>query len=147
MHALFQAFIAGAIDKKFNEKVTIIVGFVADGSAFIILSLLTEGWMIYPTLILLAGGSIALPALQGLMSAQVNQANQGKLQGILVSLTNATGVIGPLLFSFIFGLTLANWDGWVWLIGAIMYIFLIVFILSFYRSSRQIVKIVTRPAS
>ncbi|EOE5322041.1 Tet(A)/Tet(B)/Tet(C) family tetracycline efflux MFS transporter [Providencia rettgeri] len=147
MHALFQAFIAGAIAKKFNEKVTIIVGFVADGSALIILSLLTEGWMIYPTLILLAGGSIALPALQGLMSAQVNQANQGKLQGILVSLTNATGVIGPLLFSFIFGLTLANWDGWVWLIGAIMYIFLIVFILSFYRSSRQIVKIVTRPAS
>ncbi len=147
MHALFQAFIAGAIAKKFNEKVTIIVGFVADGSAFIILPLLTEGWMIYPTLILLAGGSIALPALQGLMSAQVNQANQGKLQGILVSLTNATGVIGPLVFSFIFGLTLANWDGWVWLIGAIMYIFLIVFILSFYRSSRQTVKIVTRPAS
>ncbi len=26
---------------------------------------------------------------------------QAKLQGILVSLTNATGVIGPLLFSFI----------------------------------------------
>lgn len=147
MHALFQAFVAGAIAKKFNEKVTIIVGFVADGSAFIILSLLTEGWMIYPTLILLAGGSIALPALQGLMSAHVNQANQGKLQGVLVSLTNATGVIGPLLFSFIFGLTLASWDGWVWLIGAIMYVFLIVFILSFYRSSRQIVKIVTRPAS
>ncbi|WP_273845059.1 Tet(A)/Tet(B)/Tet(C) family tetracycline efflux MFS transporter [Providencia rettgeri] len=147
MHALFQAFVAGAIAKKFNEKVTIIVGFVADGSAFIILSLLTEGWMIYPTLILLAGGSIALPALQGLMSAHVNQANQGKLQGVLVSLTNATGVIGPLLFSFILGLTLASWDGWVWLIGAIMYVFLIVFILSFYRSSRQIVKIVTRPAS
>ncbi|EMT6574727.1 Tet(A)/Tet(B)/Tet(C) family tetracycline efflux MFS transporter [Providencia rettgeri] len=147
MHALFQAFVAGAIAKKFNEKVTIIVGFVADGSAFIILSLLTEGWMIYPTLILLAGGSIALPALQGLMSAHVNQANQGKLQGVLVSLTNATGVIGPLLFSFILGLTLASWDGWVWLIGAIMYVFLIVFILSFYRSSRQIVKIVTRSAS
>ena len=147
MHTLFQAFVAGAIAKKFNEKVTIIVGFVADGSAFIILSLLTKGWMIYPTLVLLAAGSIALPALQGLMSAHVNQANQGKLQGVLVSLTNATGVIGPLLFSFIFGLTLANWDGWVWLIGAIMYVFLIVFILSFYRSSRQIVKIVTRPAS
>lgn len=34
------------------------------------------------------------------LAAQVNQANQGKLQGILVSLTNAPGVIGPLLFSF-----------------------------------------------
>ncbi|MCV5926931.1 hypothetical protein OFO11_34070, partial [Escherichia coli] len=88
------------------------------------LSLLTKGWMIYPTLILLAGGSIALPALQGLMSAQVNQTNQGKLQGVLVSLTNTTGVIGPLLFSFIFGQTLASWDGWIWMIGAIMYVLL-----------------------
>ncbi|WP_415886434.1 Tet(A)/Tet(B)/Tet(C) family tetracycline efflux MFS transporter [Providencia rettgeri] len=131
MHALFQAFIAGAIAKKFNEKVTIIVGFVADGSAFIILSLLTEGWMIYPTLILLAGGSIALPALQGLMSAHVNHANQGKLQGVLVSLTNATGVIGPLLFSVIFGQTLLIWDGWVWMIGAMLYALLIVIYLLF----------------
>ncbi|WP_272680377.1 Tet(A)/Tet(B)/Tet(C) family tetracycline efflux MFS transporter [Providencia sp. PROV032] len=147
MHALFQAFIAGAIAKKFNEKVTIIVGFIADGTAFIILSLLTEGWMIYPTLVLLAGGSIALPALQGLMSAQVNQANQGKLQGILVSLTNATGVIGPLLFSFIFGQTLATWDGWLWLIGAMMYVLLIAFILSFHRSSSQIVETAKLPKS
>ncbi|MDL9984486.1 Tet(A)/Tet(B)/Tet(C) family tetracycline efflux MFS transporter [Providencia rettgeri] len=131
MHALFQAFIAGAIAKKFNEKVTIIVGFVADGSAFIILSLLTEGWMIYPTLILLAGGSIALPALQGLMSAHVNHANQGKLQGVLVSLTNATGVIGPLLFSVIFGQTLLIWDGCVWMIGAMLYALLIVIYLLF----------------
>ncbi|MBN6361852.1 Tet(A)/Tet(B)/Tet(C) family tetracycline efflux MFS transporter [Providencia huaxiensis] len=147
MHALFQAFIAGAIAKKFNEKVTIIVGFIADGTAFIILSLLTEGWMIFPTLILLAGGSIALPALQGLMSAQVNQANQGKLQGILVSLTNTTGVIGPLLFSFIFGLTLANWDGWVWLIGATMYVFLIAFSLSFHKSDNSIVETAKLPGS
>ncbi|EMI7063161.1 MULTISPECIES: Tet(A)/Tet(B)/Tet(C) family tetracycline efflux MFS transporter [Providencia] len=131
MHTLFQAFVAGAIAKKFNEKVTIIVGFVADGSAFIILSLLTEGWMIYPTLILLAGGSIALPALQGLMSAHVNHANQGKLQGVLVSLTNATGVIGPLLFSVIFGQTLLIWDGWVWMIGAMLYALLIVIYLLF----------------
>lgn len=147
MHTLFQAFVAGAIAKRFNEKVTIIVGFVVDEAAFIILSLLTEGWMIYPTLVLLAGGSIALPALQGLMSAQVNQANQGKLQRILVSLTNATGVIGPLLFSFIFGQTLATWDGWVWLIGAMMYVLLIAFILSFHRSSSQIVKITKLPES
>ncbi|GAB1438388.1 tetracycline efflux MFS transporter Tet(B) [Providencia sp.] len=140
MHALFQAFVTGTVAKKFSEKVAIIVGFIADGTAFIILSLLTAGWMIYPTLILLAGGSIALPALQGLMSAQVNQANQGKLQGVLVSLTNATGVIGPLLFSFILGQTLATWDGWVWVIGSMMYVLLIVIYLTFYRNSARVEK-------
>lgn len=134
MHALFQAFMAGAITNRFNEKTTIIVGFIADGTAFILLSLITQGWMILPTLILLAGGGIALPALQGLMSAQVNQHNQGKLQGILVSLTNISGVIGPLIFSFIFGKTLAIWDGWVWLIGATLYV-MIIFIYLFFSKS------------
>ncbi|OAT52637.1 Tet(A)/Tet(B)/Tet(C) family tetracycline efflux MFS transporter [Providencia heimbachae] len=131
MHALFQAFMAGAITKRFSEKTTIIVGFIADGTAFILLSLITQGWMIIPTLILLAGGGIALPALQGLMSTQVNQQNQGKLQGILVSLTNISGVIGPLIFSFIFGKTLDIWDGWVWLIGATLYV-MIIFIYLFF---------------
>ncbi len=134
MHALFQAFMAGAITKRFSEKTTIIVGFIADGTAFILLSLITQGWMIIPTLILLAGGGIALPALQGLMSAQVNQQNQGKLQGILVSLTNISGVIGPLIFSFIFGKTLDIWDGWVWLIGATLYV-MIIFIYLFFSKS------------
>ncbi|EPL9569022.1 Tet(A)/Tet(B)/Tet(C) family tetracycline efflux MFS transporter [Providencia rettgeri] len=143
MHALFQAFVAGAVAKKFSEKTTILLGFMVDGCAFLILSLLTQGWMIYPTLILLAGGSIALPALQGLMSTQVSQENQGKLQGILVSLTNATGVVGPLLFSFIYGQTLSFWDGWVWLIGALMYLFLIIAYLLFqqkvtYRTKKAI---------
>lgn len=134
MHALFQAFMAGAITKRFSEKTTIIVGFIADGTAFILLSLITQGWMIIPTLILLAGGGIALPALQGLMSTQVNQQNQGKLHGILVSLTNISGVIGPLIFSFIFGKTLDIWDGWVWLIGATLYV-MIIFIYLFFSKS------------
>ncbi|BBU98920.1 hypothetical protein BML2526_05730 [Providencia rettgeri] len=34
------------------------------------------------------------------LAAQVNQANQGKLQGILVSLANAPGVIGPLALMY-----------------------------------------------
>ncbi|MTC22889.1 MULTISPECIES: Tet(A)/Tet(B)/Tet(C) family tetracycline efflux MFS transporter [unclassified Providencia] len=133
MHAIFQAFIAGTIAKRFSEKVTIIVGFIADGCAFMVLAFITQGWMIYPTLILLAGGSIALPALQGLMSSQVSQENQGKLQGMLVSLTNATGVIGPLMFSIIFGQTLGIWDGWVWMIGTLLYLALISCFLLFYR--------------
>lgn len=67
------------------------------------------------------------------MSSQVSQENQGKLQGMLVSLTNATGVIGPLMFSIIFGQTLGIWDGWVWMIGTLLYLALISCFLLFYR--------------
>ena len=46
----------------------------------------------------------------------------GKLQGVLVSLTNLTGgVAGPLLFAFIFSQTQQSADGTVWLIGTALY--------------------------
>ncbi|HEF8771676.1 Tet(A)/Tet(B)/Tet(C) family tetracycline efflux MFS transporter [Providencia manganoxydans] len=122
LHALFQAFVAGRIASIWGEKTAIIVGFVADSSAFALLAIISEGWLVFPILILLAAGGIALPALQGLMSVQVNSQQQGALQGLLVSLTNATGVIGPVLFALIYNHTLAIWDGWVWIIGLICYL-------------------------
>ncbi len=67
------------------------------------------------------GGGIALLALQGIISAGASAANQGKLQGVLVSLTNLTGVAGPLLFAFIFSQTQQSADGTVWLIGTALY--------------------------
>ncbi|HBU8764520.1 TPA: tetracycline efflux MFS transporter Tet(D), partial [Klebsiella pneumoniae] len=105
MHALFQAVVAGALAKRLSEKTIIFAGFIADATAFLLMSAITSGWMVYPVLILLAGGGIALPALQGIISAGASAANQGKLQGVLVSLTNLTGVAGPPLFAFIFSQT------------------------------------------
>ncbi len=121
MHALFQAVVAGALAKRLSEKTIIFAGFIADATAFLLMSAITSGWMVYPVLILLAGGGIALPALQGIISAGASAANQGKLQGVLVSLTNLTGVAGPLLFAFIFSQTQQSADGTVWLIGTTLY--------------------------
>ena len=121
MHALFQAVVAGALAKRLSEKNIIFAGFIADATAFLLMSAITSGWMVYPVLILLAGGGIALPALQGIISAGASAANQGKLQGVLVSLTNLTGVAGPLQFAFIFSQTQQSADGTVWLIGTALY--------------------------
>lgn len=125
MHVLFQAVVAGVLAARLSEKTIIIMGFVADACAFVILANIMIGWMVYPVLILLAGGGIALPALQGMMSAGVSAHSQGKLQGILVSLTNLTGVAGPLLFAFIFSQTQQTADGTVWIIGTALYLFLL----------------------
>ncbi|EPF6879647.1 hypothetical protein ACSTRK_005232, partial [Salmonella enterica subsp. enterica serovar Muenchen] len=44
----------------------------------------------------------------------------------LVSLTNITGIIGPLLFAFIYSYSVAYWDGLLWLMGAILYAMLLI---------------------
>ncbi len=56
--------------------------------------------------------ALSLPGIGG---------KSGKLQGVLVSLTNLTGVAGPLLFAFIFSQTQQSADGTVWLIGTALY--------------------------
>lgn len=137
MHALFQAFLTGPISNKWGEEITIISGFIADSLAFIALAFITQSIFIAPILILLAGGGIALPALQSLISKSVSKDYQGRLQGILVSLTNITSIIGPILFAFIYSQTLNYWDGWIWIIGALLYFIAIILYIVFRVLNRH----------
>lgn len=121
MHIFFQAFVAGYIASRYRNEVVFILGFILDATAFALLAFITKAWMLLPTLILLAGGGIALPALQGAISINTAEQHQGKLQGIMVSLTNLTGVIGPPIFALLYGKTAEFWDGTVWMIGTLLY--------------------------
>lgn len=121
MHIIFQAFVAGYIASRWKNETVFILGFILDASAFLLLAFISQVWLVIPTLILLAGGGIALPALQGLISIKTADKHQGKIQGIMVSLTNITGIIGPPIFAFSFAKTVTNWDGTLWLIGAVLY--------------------------
>lgn len=134
MHAVFQAFVAGRLTQKWGEKNTILLGFMADALAFCCLSIITQAWLIYPSLILLAGGGMALPALQSMISQAVQSHHQGKLQGVLVSIANASGIIGPPLFAWIYGRTQSWWDGSVWILGVVMYGLILLF---FMGNTRQ----------
>jgi DHA1 family tetracycline resistance protein-like MFS transporter len=135
MHALFQATLTGRITQHWGEKNTILIGFIADATAFFCLAFILQAWLIYPIIILLAGGGIALPALQSWISQSVNQHNQGKLQGILVSIANASGIIGPPTFAWIYGKTQNMWDGSIWILGVLLYALIIIFLIKCQKST------------
>ena len=78
------------------------------------------------------------PALQGYLSKSVDHHVQGQLQGTLVSLTNITGIVGPLLFSFIYSYSVEYWDGLLWFIGAMLYSGLLV--ASYFKQKSPILK-------
>lgn len=103
MHIFFQAFVAGYIASHWRNETIFILGFILDATAFILLAFINNVWLLLPTLILLAGGGIALPALQSEISLTTSQEHQGKMQGIMVSLTNSTGVVAPPIFAFLYG--------------------------------------------
>ncbi|MDG6845563.1 tetracycline efflux MFS transporter Tet(H) [Glaesserella parasuis] len=126
LHIFFQAIVAGKLAQKWGEKTTIMISMSIDMMGCLLLAWIGHVWVILPALICLAAGGMGQPALQGYLSKSVDDNAQGKLQGTLVSLTNITGIIGPLLFAFIYSYSVAYWDGLLWLMGAILYAMLLI---------------------
>ena len=121
LHAIAQAFFTGPTTRLLGERGAIILGVVADASAFISMALATRGWMVYPIMILFTTGGIAMPALQSLLSKQVDEEHQGELQGTLVSLTSLTEVVGPIVTTAIYAASPSSARGAVWIVGAALY--------------------------
>ncbi|CAM7796808.1 Tetracycline resistance MFS efflux pump [Phytobacter diazotrophicus] len=78
--------------------------------------------MAFPIMVLLASGGIGMPALQAVLSRQVDEERQGQLQGSLAALTSLTSIVGPLLFTAIYAASITTWNGWAWIAGAALYL-------------------------
>lgn len=122
LHSLAQAIITGPVVSRFGETRAILLGMAADGTGYILLAFATQGWMTIPIMVLLASGGIGMPALQAMLSRQVDLEHQGQLQGSLAALTSLTSIAGPLIFTVIYAASVTTWNGWVWIAGAALYL-------------------------
>lgn len=100
--AIVQGFLVGVIVKKFGKRNAIIFGFFLWTVGMFLFSLATEPWMLYVFLIPYALGGIAGPTVQGVISNQVSQKEQGNLQGAITGLVSITAILGQLIFSPVF---------------------------------------------
>lgn len=100
--AIVQGFLVGILVKKFGKRVVVTVGFLLWTVGMFLFSLATEPWMLYAFLIPYALGGIAGPTVQGLISNQVSEKEQGNLQGSITGLVSVTAILGQLIFSPVF---------------------------------------------
>lgn len=121
-HALVQGLLTGPITEKLGERRTLILGMGMDGIGYVLMAFASESWMVLPILVFLSMGGIASPALQSIITRQVDETRLGEVQGILASATSLTGIIGPVAFTAIYAATLTDWAGFVWISGALLYI-------------------------
>nr|AKN19377.1 tetA [Salmonella enterica subsp. enterica serovar Corvallis] len=85
LHSLAQAMITGPVAARLGERRALMLGMIADGTGYILLAFATRGWMAFPIMVLLASGGIGMPALQAMLSRQVDEERQGQLQGKLTA--------------------------------------------------------------
>ena len=78
------------------------IGFGCCIASFLGYAFVTQGWMIYPFLVLGALQGFISPAMQGIMSIQVSDSEQGELQGGLGSMASLTSIISPPFMTLLF---------------------------------------------
>ena len=102
MVAIVQSSLIGFSVKRFGETKVIIGGFVLWTSGMTLFAFAFNEWLLYLFLIPYALGGVAGPTLQGLMSNNVSEKEQGNLQGAITGMISITTIIGPLLSTSLF---------------------------------------------
>jgi DHA1 family tetracycline resistance protein-like MFS transporter len=116
--ALAQAFVAGPVAERFGERRTLAIAIVCDAFAYGAIAVATRGWMAFALLPFFCLGGIGHAAIASLLSAQVGEDQQGRLQGVLASLASLASVVGPVVIAQVYFASRAVFPGLVWTIGA-----------------------------
>jgi DHA1 family tetracycline resistance protein-like MFS transporter len=103
MAAIVQGGLARKMIPLLGERRAIVLGLTNSVVFFTLYGLATQGWMIYCLIIVASICQVAMPAVQGLISRNVPPNEQGGVQGALTSLASLTGILGPLLYTNLFG--------------------------------------------
>jgi MFS transporter, DHA1 family, tetracycline resistance protein len=120
--ALSQTFLVGPLSRRFGDLGTLMIGVAFDTLAYALMAFADQSWMGYAVTPLFALGGVAMPALQSLLTSQVNDDQQGQLQGVMASLMSLAGIVGPVLTTALFFSTRHIWIGTVWIVGAALYV-------------------------
>ena len=99
---VFQVGLARFILPRLGERRAVLLGLAIGVVEYTAYALATQGWMVY-VIIAAAGVSfLSGQAMQGLLSRQVGENEQGTLQGALASLNSLSGIVGPLMATGLF---------------------------------------------
>ncbi|MCB0476122.1 MAG: TCR/Tet family MFS transporter [Flavobacteriaceae bacterium] len=99
---LVQGVLIRWINPRLGNTKSIYMGMALYSLGMFLFAFATEGWMMMVFLVPYCLGGIAGPALQAVISMQVDPSEQGEIQGMLTSLMSASSIIGPPLMTGIF---------------------------------------------
>lgn len=102
MVAVVQGGLIRIIIPKLGQWKSVFIGFAFHIIGFIAFSLSTQAWMLFAFIVPFSLGGIAGPSLQGIISAEVPDNEQGELQGSITSLMSISAIFGPPIFTGLF---------------------------------------------
>lgn len=104
MFVVGQGFLVRIVVPRLGERRAILMGLFVSAILTAAYGIIPYGWMVYPIMAFgVFGWVIAQPATMGLMSKSIPANEQGLLQGAVASLTSLTSIVGPPIWTGLFG--------------------------------------------
>jgi DHA1 family tetracycline resistance protein-like MFS transporter len=104
MFVVGQGFLVRIVVPRLGERRAILMGLFVSAILTAAYGVIPQGWMVYPIMALgVFGWVIGQPATMGMMSKSVPVNEQGLLQGAVASLTSLTSIVGPPIWTGLFG--------------------------------------------
>lgn len=120
LEMLVQISLVGRVSAWLGDRRTMVVGLVLGAFGLVGMALAPTGWLFIAALVPNALWSLALPTIQSLMTRLVSEREQGQLQGANNSVASVAGVISPLFFGAVYGVSVGVAPGLVFGIAAVV---------------------------
>ncbi len=101
---LGQALVTRWAIPRFGEVRSALIGLVVMVFSYTAYALVTTGWQLYVVIAASFLSGLINPAIQGIMSNRTSESEQGELQGALASIAALGALIGPVIFTSLFGI-------------------------------------------
>ncbi len=110
--ALVGAVLVKPAVKKFGDRATMLAGLLFGSVGFAIFGAAANGLVFSFGVPVMNLWGLAGPTAQGLMSRGVGPSEQGQLQGAISASRGIAGLIGPILFTFVFASAITGFSEW-----------------------------------
>ncbi len=118
MDLVVQGGMVGPAIRQFGERRVMFFGFVWGAIGLAAMAFAPSAWLFALALVPNSLWGLSEPTLKAMMSARVDQAEQGRLQGAAHCVSSMAGITGPLFFGWVYGLSSLSVPGLVFVIAA-----------------------------
>lgn len=133
--AIVQGGLIRVVIPKIGQANAVYIGIALQAIGLFCFGIASMSWMLFVFLIPYCLGGISAPALQGIISSQVLDSEQGELQGALTSLVSLTAIVGPVMMNSLFAYFTSE-EAPIYLPGAAFYLASVLMVLALFFAYR-----------
>lgn len=108
MSAIVQGGLAGRIIGFLGDRRGLLLGFALMTVAMVGYGLAPNGFIIYVVMFIGSFSGIAGPAAQAIITKKVGATEQGEVQGALNSVASVAGIVGPIIWTWMFAYSVSE---------------------------------------